>query len=545
MDEFQGTVLGSWRSMSVKARSFLVGLFLVSIVAVLVFAGIVSSSSMAFPAGPLSSGQIMVFILCIFVIAWSALDTLFRRMLGSSDLCPNMESRAILRSGAEFSGYLLLFFICDRTTLFPRMEKWYSADSFWFLWIALVAISFCTFTKAKTPSSLVVNGQHTPENFHVPPLARNQTEEWKGWMQVLFLWYHYFHNVSIYNSIRLFIAAYVWMTGFGNFSYYYVRKDFSLSRFCEMQWRLNFLVAATCLMLGNEYMLYYICPLHTLFTLIIYGSLWYYQELNSTNRGIIIKASILFVLCFCLWDVSEQFFCILWTPLKWLVRYDDPYRPQREVMSEWYFRTFLDHYVWIYGMLFAYCHPRYDSYLKRIDEMPKYISWLIKSIIVTISLFIGYFYVVQVYLLPKSQYNGIHPYTSFIPITIYIILRNLFMRARLYHIELFTALGKVTLESYISQFHIWMVTTGLNGSPKLLLRVVPEGYPMINFALTSIILCIVSFRLFATTNATRGFLIPHKASNYILRTNLLSAALFLSCLYGISFCIYLIASREA
>ena len=46
-------------------------------------------------------------------------------------------------------------------------------------------------------------------------------------MQVLFLLYHYFKASEIYNAIRIFIAAYVWMTGFGNFSYYHVRKDFS------------------------------------------------------------------------------------------------------------------------------------------------------------------------------------------------------------------------------------------------------------------------------------------------------------------------------
>ena len=39
--------------------------------------------------------------------------------------------------------------------------------------------------------------------------------------QVLFLLYHYFEAREIYNAIRIFIAAYVWMTGFGNFSYYY------------------------------------------------------------------------------------------------------------------------------------------------------------------------------------------------------------------------------------------------------------------------------------------------------------------------------------
>ena len=46
--------------------------------------------------------------------------------------------------------------------------------------------------------------------------------------------YHYFAAAEIYNAIRVFIAAYVWMTGFGNFSYYYIRKDFSLARFTQV-----------------------------------------------------------------------------------------------------------------------------------------------------------------------------------------------------------------------------------------------------------------------------------------------------------------------
>lgn len=53
-------------------------------------------------------------------------------------------------------------------------------------------------------------------------------------LQVLFLMYHYFAATEIYNAIRVLIAAYVWMTGFGNFSYYYIRKDFSLARFTQV-----------------------------------------------------------------------------------------------------------------------------------------------------------------------------------------------------------------------------------------------------------------------------------------------------------------------
>jgi len=52
--------------------------------------------------------------------------------------------------------------------------------------------------------------------------------------QVLFLLYHYFAATEIYNAIRVFIAAYVFLTGFGNFSYYYIRKDFSIARFTQV-----------------------------------------------------------------------------------------------------------------------------------------------------------------------------------------------------------------------------------------------------------------------------------------------------------------------
>lgn len=89
-------------------------------------------------------------------------------------------------------------------------------------------------------------------------------------MQILFLLYHYFEAKEMYNAIRIFIAAYVWMTGFGNFSYYYTRQDFSLGRFVQMMWRLNFFVFFCCVALNNSYVLYYICPMHTLFTIMLY-----------------------------------------------------------------------------------------------------------------------------------------------------------------------------------------------------------------------------------------------------------------------------------
>lgn len=43
-------------------------------------------------------------------------------------------------------------------------------------------------------------------------------------MQFMFLMYHYYHAEEVYNAIRIMITCYVWMTGFGNFSFFYIKQ---------------------------------------------------------------------------------------------------------------------------------------------------------------------------------------------------------------------------------------------------------------------------------------------------------------------------------
>ena len=75
-----------------------------------------------------------------------------------------------------------------------------------------------------------------------------------------------------------------------------------------MMWRLNFLVTVTCIVLQNHYMLYYICPMHTLFTVFVYATLALGQKYNAHSAGILIKCALRFSQAACITVESLQGF---------------------------------------------------------------------------------------------------------------------------------------------------------------------------------------------------------------------------------------------
>ena len=73
-------------------------------------------------------------------------------------------------------GYL---YVCDRTTLIAKGPKHVSSPHFWGVNLLLLVIGLLTL-------------RDSGEAAAAKPLQRDQTEEWKGWMQIMFILYHYF-----------------------------------------------------------------------------------------------------------------------------------------------------------------------------------------------------------------------------------------------------------------------------------------------------------------------------------------------------------------
>ena len=331
----------------------------------------------------------------------------------SSILSRSVSESDALRKSVLFGAVLLLFYLTDGShdlsvQTSPRI---YDRDLFFFVCLIVLAIAFLTLRPTSANTTSILN--------------REQTEEWKGYMQIAFVLYHYFAAKEAYNLIRVFIACYVWLTGYGNFSYFITQKDYSFVRFFKIFVRLNFLVFFVALALDRDYMLYYVCPLHTFYFLTVYAHMAIFPSLNPSPFWMRLKFLVHFCLLVVLFEVPGVFQAT-WAPFAPLLSIENS-------LHEWHFRASLDHFACLAGMLAAHFFPTIEGHVTSLEERaPARTQVMVKVAIGVAASAVLIGWGVWAMTIDKYEYNRVHPYTSVVPIGAFVVLRNVSKTARGY-----------------------------------------------------------------------------------------------------------------
>ena len=296
-----------------------------------------------------------------------------------------------------------------------------------------------------------------------------------------------------------------------------------------MLWRLNFLVLFLCLTFGNTYILYYICPLHTCFFLVVYVTMRIYPEVNHTQWGIRYKLAVLGLLVYAVWDLPFtrlfDFFFGWWMDITPTI--GATLGPR----WEWYFRSSLDHWSTFLGMIFALNYPAAKQWMAHVEtQLSSSTALAVKGTAATVISGLLFWWYTSVFPAPKLDYNASNAYLGCIPLLGYVFLRNLTPWLRSHYAHSLHELGKVTLETYLLQHHIW-----LTSNAKTLLCLIPNrDWRACNMLLATVLYYFASRELFRLTMALRGMLLPSTNLSQCWR-NLggVSAALTISWVIGV------------
>lgn len=104
----------------------------------------------------------------------------------------------------------------------------------------------------------------------------------------------------------------------------------------------------------------------------------------------------------------------------------------------------------------------------------------------------------------KLDCEEIHSYVVFVPIISYIVLRNLSGMFRIRFSSFFAWFGRISLELFICQYHIWLAADR-NGVLVLL-----PGFPNLNILISSFIFVCASHEVHRLTQVLLPYAVPNE-----------------------------------
>uniref|UniRef100_W8BGX7 CAS1 domain-containing protein 1 n=1 Tax=Ceratitis capitata TaxID=7213 RepID=W8BGX7_CERCA len=388
------------------------------------------------------------------------------------------------------------FYLCDRTNFFMKENKYYSEFSFWIPvgYVFALGIFF------------------TEESRFTKVLNRDQTDELKGWIMLVVLIYYMTgaHRVlPIHMHIKLLISSYLFITGYTHFSYMWqTGGNSAFVRFFQVMFRLNFVTVILCFCMNRPYQFYYFVPLLSFWLCVIYFVLSLPPRISAQSvdshplHYLYLVAK--FIGCFSVITIlfmSEVFFERIFLTRPWkalFVSTDDD-------IHEWWYQWKLDRYTVTFGMIFAACFHTAQKYSIFDDNNHGNLFARRTSITVTLLALLSVcLYTTFSFLCRNEQEcEEIHSYIVFIPIVGYIVLRNISGILRTRYSAFFAWFGRISLELFICQYHIWLAADR-HGVLVLL-----PGFPTLNMIITSFIFVCASHEVHRITQTLLPYAVPN------------------------------------
>jgi len=364
--------------------------------------------------------------------------------------------------GAQFQALIIFTIIlcycwvADRTTLFEKSNKIVSEKIFGLCTLAAIMIGMVHITavppsqEQKLPS---VNRRLFQPNAGF--LTRAQTEEWKGWMQVVILLYHYFgmsKTLWVYQIVRVLVASYLFLTGYGHATYFQSTKDCSLTRMFSVLLRLNLLPCSLAIVMSNDYDFYYFPGLASLWFLITFAVFWKRNRRDLSTKALILRITAAICIMHLVLNsemVVKSFFVVLRAL----------YGPHVN-FKEFIFRVKLDIYSPFLGMLVSIARQHKVEWLWNMPYLcpPSDVTSSIRSSVIlaaSCALLVLYVLLARQFA-DKIVYNRYHSVLSILPIMAYLMARNAYQAARRYASPVFASIGTYSLELFVLQYHIWL-----------------------------------------------------------------------------------------
>lgn len=236
------------------------------------------------------------------------------------------------------------------------------------------------------------------------------------------------------------------MTGFGNFLYFDKKQDFTIERAISMWIRINYFPLLLSFAIDVPLELYYVVPLHTagffvtMFTCYLAKLMETCTSWSSNRRN----AFAIFV-CFVVHAIFYE------TDVKECLRF---------FSDEYFFRFQVDKYSAVVGILSGFFWGRFKEYMNwcygstsEMSTLQKRSMWYQRAGGVAL---IGIWWFVWGSISDKHVYNPIHSYVFWMPVAGYLMVRNSSKYLTEIHSQALEFMGRITLETYVLQFHVFM-----------------------------------------------------------------------------------------